>query len=563
MLKLEVRVDGRAWIPKSVFSKKKLKELRSSLQIRLKPSFNGGGGDGDGPVVVDMLEETDFHVGLPRGYFDRTSKGRLKITYDVSTESRNLVPAIFARDEVQSTGVRVLTERLQEQEAAGAILCAATGVGKTVMGLLVAGQLGYATLVVVHTKVLMDQWVERIKVKPGVFPDAAIGIFQGDREEFGDGYDIVVAMVHTLSNRPADHPIFSWPGLIIVDETHRMGAPTWNAVAHRFKAAKRLGLTATPYRRDGGDRLFLDTVGEIAWTAKAPMMVPMIKKKQTVFEFPEKGLPPFLEDKYLAEDALRNQQIVREVAMARKVGRNILILTKLVSHALILKNLIASQVGASSIGVCVGGWYCDEKDALYYLQSGRKKYQDRLKTSAVRVEKGDAGPKKVTAKFKYDYRKIEPDIHKVTWVERKVASSALGVELAQLEAEIAGESDLDKLSKLRRMAGVLRKCITHSIKSIEPKRKPITTEDFAEATEQDIIIATYQMVSEGFDVPRLDTLFLAMPVWDPVQSTGRILRSHPNKKVPIVTHFIDDKVPKYRRAWQACRRHYQDLGVEV
>lgn len=558
MLKLEVKVDGRAWIPKSVFSKRKLKELRSNLQIRLKPSFNG-----DGPVVVDMLEETDFHVGLPRGYFDRTSAGRLNIIYDVSTEGRNLVPAIFARDGVQSEGVRALTMKLQEQEAAGAILCAATGLGKTVMGLLIAGQLGYATLVVVHTKVLMDQWLERIKVKPGVLPDASVGIFQGDREEFGDKYDIVIAMVHTLANRSADHPIFSWPGLVIVDETHRMGAPTWNAVAHRFKAAKRLGLTATPYRRDGGDRLFLDTVGQIAWTAKTPMMIPKVKKKQTVFEFPDKGLPPFLEDKYISEDMLRNQQIVREVAMARKVGRNILILTKLVSHALILKNLISSQVSASSIGVCVGGWYCDEDDASDYLRIGRKKYQDKFKLSAVHVEKGSDGPKKVTAKLKYDYRKIRPDIHKVTWAERKIRSSGLEIELAELEAEITKALDPDKISDLRRMAGVLRKCITHSIKSVEPKRKPITTEDFAEATEKDIIIATYQMVSEGFDVPRLDTLFLAMPVWDPVQSTGRILRSHPDKKVPIVTHFIDDKIPKYRRAWQACRRHYQDLGVDV
>lgn len=553
MIKAEVKVDGRAWIPKSIFSQKAIKKLRKSLQIRLKPSPYD-----DGPTIVDMLEETDFHVGLPRGYFDRTSKGKLKIRYEISDERRNLVPAIFARDGLQAEGVKTLSDKLREEPAAGAIMCAATGVGKTVMGLLIAAELGYTTLVVVHTKVLMDQWIERINTKPGVFPDANVGIFQGDREEFGDEYDIVIAMVHSLANRPADHPIFSWPGLLMVDECHRMGAPTWNSVAHRFNAAKRLGLTATPRRRDGGERLFFETIGQIAWTASIPMMIPKVRKMITSFEFVDSGIPKFLEDKKLSEDMIRNQHIVKEVALARKSGRHILILTKLVSHVLILKKLIESQVSGVSIGVCVGGWYADEDDAADYTRLGKKKYQNRF-----------------TSAGKYDFRKIDSSIHKISWKKLKGAKKEYLAEiesnLADIETKISSINEAQvslphtqlEIDILRRRAKILRKCLTHTIGSIEPKRKSMTTEEFSDSTDQEIIIATYQMVSEGFDVPHLDTLFLVMPVSDPVQSTGRILRLHPDKKEPIVTHFIDDKVPKYRRAWQSCRRHYQDLGADV
>lgn len=552
MIKLEVKVDGRAWIPKSVFTKQRLQKLRKSLQVRLKPSSYD-----DGPTIVDMLEETDFHVGLPRGYFDRTSGGNLKVRYEVTTESRNLVPAVFPRDAIQEEGVQKLTEALCEKPACGAIMHAATGVGKTVMGLLVAGQLGLTTLVVVHTKALMDQWVERIKKKPGVFPDASVGIFQGDTEEFGDQYDIVIGMVQTLANRPPDHPIFEWPGLIITDEVHRMAAPTFNSAIHKFTAAKRLGLTATPRRRDDGEQLFFDTVGQIAWTADVPMLIPKVKKATTYFEFKESGLPPYVEDRFISRDSIRNQQIVREVSLARKAGRNILILTKLIDHVLILKRMIASQVSGASIGVCVGSWYADEEEAADYIRLGKRKYQNRFTTKGL-----------------YDHRKINPLIHKVQWKKGKVKDSVveeMEEELERIEERVEELKDTqimlshieEEIRLLRARARMCRKMQKKRIKTIRPRRRSTTTEQFAEAIEQDIIIATYQMVSEGFDVPRLDTLFLAMPVWDPVQSTGRILRQHPSKKDPIVTHFIDDKVPKYRRAWQSCRRHYQDLGADV
>ena len=71
--------------------------------------------------------------------------------------------------------------------------------------------------------------------------------------------------------------------------------------------------------------------------------------------------------------------------------------------------------------------------------------------------------------------------------------------------------------------------------------------DREEAVKADVIFATKQLVSEGFDVPELDTLFLTTPISDAEQAVGRILRDHPDKKDPIVVDFRDDAIPLFKR----------------
>ena len=64
-----------------------------------------------------------------------------------------------------------------------------------------------------------------------------------------------------------------------------------------------------------------------------------------------------------------------------------------------------------------------------------------------------------------------------------------------------------------------------------------------------ILIATYQMCKEGFDVPTLNTLVIATPRPDVDQIVGRILRVERTKRKvsPLIVDIVD---PAFRRQFQ-------------
>jgi len=64
------------------------------------------------------------------------------------------------------------------------------------------------------------------------------------------------------------------------------------------------------------------------------------------------------------------------------------------------------------------------------------------------------------------------------------------------------------------------------------------TDDLKKSNKCRIIIATYQMASEGYDNPELDTLILASPKGNVEQAVGRILRKK-NENLPLVIDIND------------------------
>jgi superfamily II DNA or RNA helicase len=73
-----------------------------------------------------------------------------------------------------------------------------------------------------------------------------------DWERFEE-YDVVVS--HTQSVSPAGKPVIDPPhpdlfDLVVFDEAHHLGAPSWVGVRTAFPEAVAIGFTATPYRRD-------------------------------------------------------------------------------------------------------------------------------------------------------------------------------------------------------------------------------------------------------------------------------------------------------------------------
>ena len=83
------------------------------------------------------------------------------------------------------------------------------------------------------------------------------------------------------------------------------------------------------------------------------------------------------------------------------------------------------------------------------------------------------------------------------------------------------------------------------------------------ATEERLLLATGRYIGEGFDDPRLDTLFLALPIsWKGtlVQYTGRLHRLHPGKRDLHIFDYVDREVPMLLRMFEKRLRGYRAIG---
>ncbi|MFH0996414.1 MAG: DEAD/DEAH box helicase [Pseudomonadota bacterium] len=136
-------------------------------------------------------------------------------------------------------------------------LQAPTGSGKTVMALAIIAARRQPALIVVHTKELLTQWVDRIETFLGI-PKADIGIIGGGKMRIGD--KITVALVQSLVKYAED--VYEHVGFLIVDECHRAPSKTFTDCVSLFDSKYMLGLSATPWRRDGLTRLIWFYLGD-------------------------------------------------------------------------------------------------------------------------------------------------------------------------------------------------------------------------------------------------------------------------------------------------------------
>jgi len=81
-----------------------------------------------------------------------------------------------------------------------------------------------------------------------------------------------------------------------------------------------------------------------------------------------------------------------------------------------------------------------------------------------------------------------------------------------------------------------------------------------------IVLATGRYLGEGFDDPRLDTLFLAMPVsWRGIlsQYAGRLHRLHDSKNEVRIYDYVDQNCPMLSRMFERRLKGYEALGYNL
>jgi superfamily II DNA or RNA helicase len=128
-----------------------------------------------------------------------------------------------------------------------------TGAGKTVIGVKAIEMVNSASIVIVPTIDLMDQWTSVLSM---YFPDIKIGNLGGGTDDIQaitvSTYDSAYIRASSLGNKFA---------LIIFDELHHLAAPGYRSIAERFASPFRLGLTATIEREDNLHKDFPRLVG--------------------------------------------------------------------------------------------------------------------------------------------------------------------------------------------------------------------------------------------------------------------------------------------------------------
>jgi len=175
----------------------------------------------------------------------------------ISIEDKVLDPLPFPQihDSVELRDYQAKALELWMKERRGVIVLP-TGAGKTVVALKAIAKLGVATLILVPTIDLMNQWHSQVMTRLGVDAGRLGGGYDSVKGITVSTYDSAYVRAEELGNRFA---------LLIFDEVHHLPSEGYMNVAQMSAAPYRLGLTATPEREDGRHVLLDDLVGPVVF----------------------------------------------------------------------------------------------------------------------------------------------------------------------------------------------------------------------------------------------------------------------------------------------------------
>ena len=310
------------------------------------------------PRIISCADVTDEYLALPRGCEDAVTtllqeKG-VAYRYNDKTNQGKAISVHFngkLRDN-QKDAVMLLSAKNT------GVLSATTAFGKTVAAIGLIAKLGINTLVLVHTKTLLNQWVRELEKfliietmpeenvgRRRKKPSSPIGTLSSTGNKLHGIIDVAL-MQSCIAENEAKSFVKDY-GMVIVDECHHVSAVSFEQVLKAVNARHVYGLTATPTRQDGHQPIIFMQCGPIRYTADAKaqmqsqnfgrLLIPRYTPFQLVSDEPFSYAKA---EKQLAEDEFRNLFIIKDVVEALKEGRSPIILTNRTAHVETLAKLL-------------------------------------------------------------------------------------------------------------------------------------------------------------------------------------------------------------------------------
>ncbi|MBF0471334.1 MAG: DEAD/DEAH box helicase family protein [Gammaproteobacteria bacterium] len=410
------------------------------------------------PRFISCARIENGYLALPRGCLDEAiallQEHKVSVQFDDKRECgipiTKLAPTFTLRRN-QREAVAIMSKH------DFGILHAPTAFGKTVTAIGMIVKRKVSVLILVHSRQLLEQWSERLR---SFLPDVVVGTIGGGKRKPSGVIDI--ATYQSLVNKKDNaisHLIQDY-GHVIVDECHHLSAPRFEMVLNEVRAKYVLGLTATPERQDGHQKIIFMAAGPIRYKVKSGTD---IQFNQTVIinqlydpppiELTKTDERPKVTDAYrwLIDNESRTSKIISDVIRSAQEGSHPIILTERREHA---DNIHKKLVDKGFNSIVLKG----------AMKAAERKHADKYLHSA------------------------------------------------------------------------------------------------------QIVVATGKYVGEGFDLPRLDTLFLAMPIaWRGTlaQYAGRIHRESEGKTQVTIHDYVDCALPMLQRMFKKREKSYKAMGYTI
>jgi len=299
------------------------------------------------PRVISCSEILDDYLSIPRGCFEDVSclLDEYGIKVDIKDERVAGKKTKFKFFGALNKGQKSASRKILKSEVG--VLVAPPGIGKTVIAIHAIARRKTNTLILVHRKPLMEQW--RLQLA------SFLGIDLKDIGQIGAGKNksngiLDIAMIQSMERKGSvDDRIIDY-GFIIADECHHISAVSFERVLMQAKAKYILGLTATPYRKDGHQPIIHMQCGPIRFQKKQGDALREISRYYIIprmtefnYEWNEESNIYDLWPK-LIHDERRNQLIVNDVLKVTQDGRFPIVLTERRAHLDMLAEMLNNRI---------------------------------------------------------------------------------------------------------------------------------------------------------------------------------------------------------------------------